>query len=80
MVMPPKDGYADKFGRKWFLTKPQLCPVCGQPDDYSDCNHHRLTDDEVKILGGKLPEHKKGGEMLLAIIKKDEHDKYPTNG
>ena len=56
----PKDGYTDKFGRKWFLSKPQLCPECGQPDDYSDCNHKRLIDDEVKQLGGTLPENKIG--------------------
>ena len=46
-------GYIDSFGRIWDLTPPQLCPVCGQPDDYSDCNHNKLTDEEVEIMDGK---------------------------
>jgi len=46
-----KDGsFTDSFGRKWLLTEPQLCPVCGQPDDYSDCNHIKLTDKEYEMM------------------------------
>ena len=47
-----EDGsFTDSFGRKWKLPKNELCPVCGQPDDYSDCNHKRLTNAEVKLMG-----------------------------
>ena len=47
------DGsYTDSFGRIWDLTAPQLCPICGQPDDYDDCNHKRLTDEEYDFLKG----------------------------
>ena len=46
-----KDGsFTDSYGRIWCLTESQLCPVCGQPDDYSDCNHKRLTDNEYDEL------------------------------
>jgi len=30
----------------------ELCPVCKQPDNCGDCNHHPLTAEEVVELGG----------------------------
>ena len=46
--------YADKFGRVWDLPKDNLCPKCGQPDVCGDCNHNKLDDREVIMLGGEL--------------------------
>jgi hypothetical protein len=50
-------GWTDKYGRTWgSLTRKELCPVCGQPDNCGDCNHKKLSaqnviDLIVKILG-----------------------------
>lgn len=40
----------DKFGREWNLPKKELCPKCGQPDSCGDCNHKKLSNDEVNRL------------------------------
>ena len=32
----------DKFGRIWNLEEDEVCPECGQPDNYGDCNHKKL--------------------------------------
>ena len=40
----------DKFGRKWPYPSSELCPACGQPDSVGDCNHSKLSDDEVKQI------------------------------
>jgi hypothetical protein len=45
--------YKDKYGRFWKLSKKELCSICGQPDNCGDCNHKKLTNDEVKKLGTK---------------------------
>jgi len=44
--------HKDIFGRIWELRKCRLCPICGQPDDFSDCNHKKLTNAEVKTITG----------------------------
>lgn len=56
-IYPPKGKLPmpDKYGRRWDLPSEELCPACGQPDSCGDCNHARLTDDEVRQLGGELP-------------------------
>jgi hypothetical protein len=43
---------ADIYGRVWDLPESELCSTCGQPDNCGDCNHERLTDDEVAELQG----------------------------
>jgi hypothetical protein len=43
----------DKYGVKWKLPKNELCPSCGQPDSVGECNHKRLSNESVEILGGK---------------------------
>lgn len=45
----------DRFGRIWDLPATELCEVCGQPDNCGDCNHERLSTDDVTQLGGKEP-------------------------
>lgn len=47
--------FTDKFGRKWNIPEDERCPECGQPDSCGDCNHKKLTDEEVLQLGGILP-------------------------
>lgn len=44
-------GFADKFGRIWDMRPWDLCDECGQPDNCGDCNHNKLTIDEVKEIG-----------------------------
>ncbi len=46
----------DIYNRKWNLPKKELCPTCGQPDSVGDCNHKKLKNKEVILLGGELPE------------------------
>ena len=43
----------DRFGRSWNLPKADLCPVCGQPLSAVDFKHHKLTDRQVVLLGGR---------------------------
>jgi hypothetical protein len=40
----------DTFGRAWPYPKEELCQECGQPDNVGDCNHARLTDEEVLLI------------------------------
>ncbi len=40
----------DIYGRTWHLPEFELCSVCGQPDNCSDCNHKELTSAEAKEL------------------------------
>ena len=42
--------YQDKFGVKWDLPLNELCPACGQPDSCGDCDHTKLTREDVRIL------------------------------
>jgi hypothetical protein len=42
----------DAWGRQY--PGMTLCPVCGQPDDCGDCNHGRLSDDDVRAIGGRV--------------------------
>ena len=44
----------DKYNRKWSLPEQELCLECKQPDSCGDCNHEKLSDEEVETLGGKL--------------------------
>lgn len=45
----------DIYGRSWpNVSANESCPVCGQPDNCGDCEHGRLTDDEVILLGGEI--------------------------
>lgn len=37
----------DIFGRWWPYPIAELCPTCGQPDSCGDCNHNRLSDQDV---------------------------------
>lgn len=46
-------GTVDKYGRVWDLPQTELCRECGQPDNCGECNHKRLTDEEVRRLGGR---------------------------
>lgn len=44
----------DKFGRVWSYPDEELCNKCSQPDNTGDCNHEKLSPDEViQILHGK---------------------------
>jgi len=43
----------DRYGREWPFPTEELCPECGQPDSCGDCNHERLTDEEVVELLGE---------------------------
>jgi len=40
----------DRYGRIWPFPKNELCPECGQPDSVGDCNHERLSDEDVQTL------------------------------
>jgi len=40
----------DKFGRYWNLSDNEHCKVCGQPDSLGECNHKKLTKEQVTIL------------------------------
>jgi len=42
--------FVDKYGRIWNIPKEEACPECGQPDNCGDCNHTKLTDEDVKYL------------------------------
>jgi hypothetical protein len=45
----------DIYGREWPVEKfpvIEMCFECGQPDNIGDCNHKKLTAEEVKLLGG----------------------------
>ena len=45
---PPRP---DVFWRKWeALPDSELCLVCGQPDSCGDCNHERLSKEDVARL------------------------------
>lgn len=44
----------DKYGRIWTLPKKELCPICKQPDSCGDCNHKKLSEEDVEMLGGKI--------------------------
>lgn len=46
-------GHTDKFGRRWPFPKSELCDECGQPDSCGDCNHQKLSDDDVALLVGE---------------------------
>ena len=51
---PYKEGVADLFGVDWpGVPSNERCQQCGQPDNCGDCNHSRLPDDQVELLGGK---------------------------
>lgn len=45
----------DRFDRIWDLPAEELCDICGQPDNCGDCNHERLSTEDVAALGGKEP-------------------------
>lgn len=45
-----KAGTTDKYGRSWNLPANEICFNCGQPDNSGDCDHSKLSDDEVKLL------------------------------
>ena len=50
----------DVYGRRWdVLSVHDRCYTCGQPDNCGDCTHTPLTDDEVRELGGILPNKKR---------------------
>lgn len=49
-------GIKDRFGRVWDLPRNELCPKCRQPDSCGDCNHQRLTDNDVAYLKGEISE------------------------
>jgi hypothetical protein len=40
----------DKFNRVWNLTKREVCPICKQPDNCGNCNHKKLSKEDVKNL------------------------------
>ncbi len=40
----------DRFGRIWHLEGCRLCQICGQPDDFEDCDHTRLSDKDVEYM------------------------------
>lgn len=42
--------HKDKYGVTWSSVKSALCPICGQPDNCGDCNHKKLSKEEVRIL------------------------------
>lgn len=42
----------DAYGRGWDLPLSELCVACRQPDNCGDCNHERLSDADVRQLGG----------------------------
>ncbi len=43
----------DSFGRSWpGIPDKELCSKCGQPGSVGDCNHERLSDDDVALLKG----------------------------
>lgn len=44
----------DKYGRKWPCPEMELCPVCSQPDSCGDCDHEKLSAEDVVNLGGEL--------------------------
>ncbi len=44
----------DKYGRSWNLPESELCPQCGQPDSCGDCDHTRLSAEDVALLGGVI--------------------------
>ena len=44
----------DHFGRVWDLPAAELCPECRQPDNCGDCNHEPLSEDQVRLLSGRL--------------------------
>lgn len=46
----------DIYGRKWEVSKKELCPTCLQPDNVGECRHKKLSKSQVITLGGKLPE------------------------
>ena len=48
----------DRYGREWNLPTNELCPICGQPDNCGDCDHTKLSDEDVETLGGKLMDKK----------------------
>lgn len=41
----------DKYGALW-PEEYEVCSECGQPDNTGDCNHKRLSNDDVWELGG----------------------------
>lgn len=41
----------DKYGRSWEVNSlDELCGECGQPDNVGDCEHARISDEDVLIL------------------------------
>lgn len=43
----------DKYGNRWpDAPDSEFCSTCGQPDNCGDCNHERLSAEEVRDLGG----------------------------
>jgi hypothetical protein len=50
---PNEEDDVDRFGRHWDLPANELCDLCGQPDNTGDCDHTRLTDDQVATLQGR---------------------------
>lgn len=44
----------DKYGNTWpNVRADDRCMECGQPDNCGDCPHERLTDPQVRTLGGR---------------------------
>lgn len=66
------DEAKDKFGRNWDLPKAELCPTCGQPDNTGNCNHKKLTDEEVEAL----KESKVKSEKALGLGKLNEASEH----
>lgn len=53
-----KVTHVDLFGNSWPDINPdETCPTCGQPDNVGECSHDRLSDADVRTLGG-IPETK----------------------
>lgn len=54
----------DTYGRDWSeLPWEELCDECGQPDNCGDCDHTKLSDEEVAQL--------KGGPIVWSVDRSD---------
>jgi len=59
----------DKYGRIWDNSIWDKCPICGQPDNCSDCNHKPLTEANVIELSGIIPVEKPEVQYGIRPIK-----------
>jgi hypothetical protein len=46
----------DIYGRIWYSQRSEACKKCGQPDSVGDCNHRKLSNRDVLMIGGQLPD------------------------